>query len=173
MPVIHLVEGPVGAGKSTYAAKLGEQHAAPRLILDDWMATLFRADRPEKDVMVWYMERKRRCIEQIWNVACDLVNAGSDVVLELGLIRYQDRAEFYSRVDAAGYQLKVHVLDAPREVRRERVHERNAAQGSTFFMVVPDEIFELASDLWQMPDDEEAAERNICLVSTQPNRGKG
>jgi predicted kinase len=166
MPVIHLVEGPVGAGKSTYAAKLGAQHAAPRLILDDWMATLFRADRPEKEVMAWYMERKRRCIEQIWNVACDLVAAGSNVVLELGLIQRGDRAEFYSRVDAAGYQLKVHVLDAPREVRRQRVRERNAAKGSTFFMPVPDEIFELASDLWQIPDETECAEQNIYLVST-------
>ena len=164
MPVIHLVEGPVGAGKSTYAVSLGVKYAAPRLILDDWMATLFRADRPEQDVMVWYMERKRRCIEQIWNVACDLLEADSNVVLELGLIQRQDRVEFYSRVDTAGYQLQVHVLDAPREVRRQRVHKRNTAKGSTFFMVVPDEIFELASDLWQAPDEMECEERNICFV---------
>ncbi len=168
MPVIHLIEGPVGAGKSTYAASLSVEHAAPRLILDDWMATLFRADRPEKDVMVWYMERKRRCIEQIWNVACDLADAGSNVVLELGLIQRQDRAEFYSRIDATDYRLKVHVLDAPREVRRLRVQERNAVQGSTFFMVVPDEIFELASDFWQAPDEVECMERDVCLISTHP-----
>jgi predicted kinase len=164
MAVIHLVEGPVGAGKSTYAAHLGMAHAAPRLILDDWMATLFRADRPETDVMVWYLERKQRCIEQIWNVAIDMVEAGSNVVLELGLIRRQDRAEFYSRVDAAGYKLEVHVLDAPRDIRRQRVRERNMAQGGTFFMVVPDEIFELASDLWQVPDEIECEERNIYFV---------
>jgi len=164
MAVIHLVEGPVGAGKSTYAARLGLEHTAPSLILDDWMATLFRADRPETDLMAWYMERKRRCIEQIWNVASGMAMAGSNVVLELGLIRHQDRAEFYSRVDAAGYQLKVHVLDAPRDIRRQRVRERNLAMGSTFFMAVPDEIFELASDLWQAPDEIECEERSIYFV---------
>ena len=169
MPVIHLVEGPVGSGKSTYAAKLGGEHAAPRLILDEWMATLFRADRPETDVMAWYMERKRRCIEQIWNVASDLIGTGSNVVLELGLIQRQDREDFYSRADAVGYPLKIHVLDAPRDVRRQRVRERNAVQGSTFSMVVPDEIFELASDLWQVPDEQECAQRNICFISTHGN----
>ena len=169
MPVIHLVEGPVGSGKSTYAAKLGDEHAAPRLILDEWMATLFRADRPETDVMAWYMERKRRCIEQIWNVASDLIEAGCNVVLELGLIQRHDRADFYSRADAVGYPLKIHVLDAPRDVRHQRVRERNAVQGSTFSMVVPDEIFELASDLWQVPDEQECAQRNICFISTHGN----
>lgn len=164
MAVIHLVEGPVGAGKSTYAARLGMEQAAPRLILDEWIATLFRADRPETDVMNWYMERKRRCVEQIWNVASDLVEKGGNVILELGLIQRQDREEFYSRVDAAGYQLKVHVLDAPRDVRRERVRERNSAKGGTFFMPVPDEIFELASDLWQAPDEAECEARNIHFV---------
>lgn len=166
MPVIYLIEGPVGSGKSTYATRLSTEYAAPRLILDDWMATLFRADRPETDVMAWYMERKRRCIEQIWNVASDLVEAGNNVVLELGLIQRQDRVEFYSRADGIGYQLEIHVLDAPRDIRRQRVQERNTAQGSTFSMVVPDEIFELASDLWQAPDEMECAERNICFIST-------
>jgi len=166
VPTIHLVEGPVGAGKSTFAAQLGLAHSAPRLILDEWMATLFRPDRPETDVVTWYLERKRRCIEQIWSLACDFVEAGTNVVLELGLIQRQDREELYGRVDAAGYELVVHVLDAPEAVRRERVRRRNVEQGSTFQMVVSDEIFERASGLWQPPDEGECAEREIRFVST-------
>ena len=66
MPTIHLIEGPVGAGKSTFAAKLMHEHSAPRLNLDEWMVVLFRPDRPEgDDIMAWYAERKQRCIEQI------------------------------------------------------------------------------------------------------------
>lgn len=166
MPVIHLVEGPVGSGKSTYAGKLGAELSAPRLILDEWMATLFRADRPQTDIVPWYMERKRRCLEQIWSVACDLLESGSSVVLELGLIQQMDRTDFYSRADAAGYALQVHVLDAPREVRLQRVRNRNREQGNTFSMVVPDEVFNLASDLWQPPDDAECCERDILLINT-------
>lgn len=168
MATVHLVEGPVGAGKSTFAAQLARSHAAPRLILDEWMVTLFRADRPEADLMQWYGERKQRCIEQIWRVTCDLIDAGTSAVLELGLVQAQDRSDFYARIDAAEYPLRVYVLDAPRAVRRARVHARNDAQCGTFQMVVPDEIFESASDLWEPPDDLEIGARNIEFVSATP-----
>jgi hypothetical protein len=56
------------------------------------------------------------------------------------------------------------VLDAPRELRRERVLRRNTQQGATFSMVVPPHIFELASDLWQPPGEAECAQRNVVWV---------
>jgi len=167
MATIYLVEGPVGAGKSTFAARLSVTHAAPRLILDEWMATLFRADRPSDGFVDWYVERKRRCIEQIWHVACDMIDTGTNVVLELGLVQRQDRSDFYARVDASGTTLKVYVLDAPEHVRRQRVHTRNVEKGSTFKMEVSDEIFALANRMWEEPDDSEAAERDIEFVDTR------
>lgn len=167
MPRIHLVEGPVGAGKSTFASALAERHRAPHLDLDDWMATLFRPDRPEQGVMEWYAERKDRLLEQMWKVAQDVLASGSDVVLELGLIRQQMRLDFYDRVEAADQELTVHVLEASREVRRERVRQRNSERGPTFSMEVPDAFFELASDLWEPPDDFEREGRDLRLVSTE------
>jgi len=163
---IHLIEGPVGAGKSTLAAQLTQRHAAPRLILDDWMVTLFRPDRPATGVMEWYAERKDRCIEQIWKVTCGLIDAGTDVVLELGLIQQSIRQQFFDRVDAAGYELTVYVLDASRDTRRERVRQRNRAKGQTFAMDVPDAFFEMASDMWQPFDDFESEGRDVQFIST-------
>jgi predicted kinase len=100
---IHLIEGPVGSGKSTLASKLCSEHKAPRLILDQWMATLFGPDRPSSEFVEWYIERKDRCIDQIWSVACDIVETGSDVILELGLIQQSIRDRFCDRVDLEGY----------------------------------------------------------------------
>ena len=164
MATIYLIEGPVGAGKSTFAAQLSWTHAAPLLNLDEWMVTLFRPDRPNTDFMQWYSERKLRCIEQIWKVTCDLLDTGTNVILELGLVQTQDREDFYSRVDAAGYELEVYVLDAPEAVRRQRVRDRNNKKGSTFKMEVSDEIFELANSAWQAPDDVECRDRDIHTV---------
>ncbi len=166
MATAYLVEGPVGAGKTTFAAQLCLRHHAPRLVLDDWMARLFRPDRPATDVVPWYLERKRRCLDQIFQVASDLLEAGSSVVLELGLIGAGERLDFYGLADAAGWELRVYVLDAPLEVRRRRVQARNREQGPTFSMVVPDEAFELASRLWQPPSDAEVTERRIEMVTT-------
>jgi predicted kinase len=65
MASIHLIEGPVGAGKSTFAGRLALTHNAVHLNLDEWMVRLFQADRPEADFMEWYLERKQRCIEAL------------------------------------------------------------------------------------------------------------
>src|SRR5579859_6807812 len=140
MARIHLVEGPVGAGKSTFVAQLRKQHAAPGLILDSWFVRLFSPDRPVEGLMKWYIERKERCMAQIWAAALEVLDAGHDVVLELGLVERASRERFYSLVQDAGYELTIYALDAPREVRRERVRKRNQEKGATYAMDVP-EVF--------------------------------
>lgn len=167
MAHLHLVIGPVGAGKSTFGLQLARDHSAVRLTLDEWMAELFSPDRPDAGVMEWYVERTGRCIEQIWRVATRIIDVGTDVVLEIGLIQRRDRTRLYKRVHDAGLELKIYVLDAPREVRRERVEERNRVRGATFSMVVPPPIFDLASDLWEPPDEAECSGRNVRFISTR------
>jgi len=162
---IHLVEGPVGAGKSTYAAQLAVQYSAPRFNLDEWMVTLFSADRPETGFMPWYAERKDRCIEQIWNLSSDLIESEQSAVLELGLIQREDRRDLYKRVDDMEISLVVYVLDVPKEVRQQRVRQRNTQRSGTFRMHVSDKIFELANSMWQAPDEVECRERNIQYVN--------
>jgi predicted kinase len=161
MARIHLIIGPVGAGKSTFALALTQEHRALRMNLDEWMAQLFRPERPEEGMMEWYAERTARCLELIWTLTERALLADTNVVLEVGLIRRSDRERFYERVEAGDYDLTVYVLDAPRDERRERVKQRNREQGKTFSMVVPLEIFELASDLWQGPDEQECRDRDV------------
>ncbi len=163
---IHLIIGPVGAGKSTFARQLASERAALRLTLDAWMAVLFSADRPSQSVMPWYLERSARCIEQIWTTARDMIELCADVVLEIGLIQSSERVKFYRRVDEAKLAMTVYVLDAAREVRRERVEERNRSRGVTFSMVVLPAIFELASDLWESPDAVECEGRDVRFIFT-------
>ncbi|TWG34682.1 putative kinase [Acidovorax delafieldii] len=172
-PRVHLVIGPVGAGKSTFARQLVYLHRAVPLNLDDWMATLFSADRPGQpgaDVMAWYVPRTLRCLAQIWKTAEAVLHAGGDVVLEVGLIQQHQRDAFYARMGPWADAMVVYVLDAPREVRRARVLRRNAEQGATFSMVVPPHIFELASDLWQPPDEVECANRSVVWVPVADHR---
>lgn len=165
MARIHLVEGPVGAGKSTHVASLQLLHAAPALILDAWFVRLFSPDRPAEGLMPWYVERKERCFTQIWTTARDILDRGHDVVLELGLVERASRERFYAMVDEAGYDMTVYLLDAPREVRRERVQRRNREKGPTFAMEVPEAFFEMASDHWQPMDDVEIEIRDVQVVA--------
>jgi predicted kinase len=162
MAPLHLVFGPVGSGKSTFARQLAQQHRAVRLTVDDWMAQLYGADeRPAVGRIEWYLERRQRCLEQLWRLTRELLAVGTPVVFEPGLIRREEREALYARADGAGLALTVHVLDAPREVRRERVLRRNRERGDTFAMEVPLPFFELASDMWEPPDEDERRERDI------------
>jgi hypothetical protein len=72
----------------------------------------------------------------------------------------------FRRVDASGFGMSAYVLDAGRDIRRERVLTRNRAKGSTFSMVVPLEVFELASDLWEPLDPAECAGRDVRFLRT-------
>lgn len=161
---LQLIEGPVGAGKSTYAKSLARGGNAVHIALDEWFAALFSPDRPGQDIIPWYIERKDRLIDLIWSHGKRLLDGGCGVILELGLIQQAARMDFLDRVQGEGYDFTVHVLDAPIALRRERVRQRNLQQGATFAMVVPDHIFELASSQWQPPDDDECARFRIEFV---------
>jgi uncharacterized glyoxalase superfamily protein PhnB/predicted kinase len=170
-PRIHLVIGPVGAGKSTYAIGLAREHAAIRLTLDEWMSGLFSPDRPDSGLVEWYVERAGRCIEQIWRIAEAMLGLGTSVILEIGLLKQSEREAIYQRIADAGIELTIHALDAARDVRRERVLARNQVKGSTFSMVVPPAIFELASDLWEPLDPTECEGRDVRSIRTDvPDR---
>jgi len=167
MQTIHLIEGPVGAGKSTYCASQAKRIGAVHIALDEWFFRLFTPDRPGTDVVRWYMQRKARLVDLIWNHALALAASGATPILELGLVQRQSRADIYRRAREAGVALRVCVLEASRDLRRERVARRNEEKGPTFSMVVSEAIFEMASDMWERPDDTEIEENRIELISTE------
>jgi predicted kinase len=164
MPVVHLIEGPVASGKSTFARSLASAERGVHIALDQWFSTLFSPDRPTQNFVPWYLDRKDRLLHLIWDHCRRLLDAGANVILELGLIQEGPRIEFCRRVQEDGYDLIVHVLDAPIDVRRERVQRRNREHGATFSMIVPDHIFEMASHLWQSPGEIERSEFSVRFI---------
>ena len=157
-PTIHLVIGSTGAGKSTYARQLAEKTSGARFAIDEWITALYGEDRPVDADYHWYRERIDRATDKIWRVASQLVNLGMDSVLEIGLTQHVEREKFYQRVREAGVTLRLHVLDAPREVRWQRVEQRNQHQGETFSMEVTRGMFDFVEEMWEPPKEEEMRE---------------
>lgn len=58
-------------------------------------------------------------------------------------------------------RFNVYALDAPREVRREQGRRSN-----TFSMVVPDHGFNIASDMWEPPDQDETQMHAVRCIAT-------
>ncbi|MCA9570827.1 MAG: ATP-binding protein [Myxococcales bacterium] len=158
MGVLHLPIGPVGAGKSTWSLRQTALHVD----VDTWMVDLFGADpRPSTDVLAWYLERRERVRRRAWAVATDALELGMDVVLELGLVGRAERIDAYHRALALDAEVRIHWIDAPRGERRARVLARNTQAGA---QVVPEAMFERASDAWEPPDDDEVARYGISRV---------
>lgn len=102
------------------------------------------------------------------SLAHGLVKHGQDAIVELGLIKAEDRLSLYSAMETENQAYTVHVLDATRDERQRRVRKRNKEEGETFAMLVSDEVFTLASDLWEPvgPEEMRGREANFIHVNT-------
>ena len=149
-----MICGPVGAGKTTFGRKLAAERKAAFFCLDEWMATLFMMDAPTPITLEWALPRTQRCEQQIWRVAQQFIALGTDVMLELGFFTREQRARMRELARADGLTIQTHVLDVPREVRRERVRRRN--QGSaTYTVEVDDAMFDWAEGYYEPLDGDE------------------
>jgi predicted kinase len=152
---LHVIFGPSGAGKTTYAHAFARRERAVAFILDDWMARLFGPDMPTPLEYDWMIERVGRCEAQIWSSAAAVIAAGTSVILDIGLMRTADRARVREIAEAVELPLQFHFVDAPQEVRRTRVGERNVVRGESFAIEVTPEIFEFIEGVYEAPEPEE------------------
>ena len=142
MASIHMICGPVGAGKTTYAIKLAEELVAVRFSIDDWISQLFFPDKPDPVTYEWAVARAMRCETRIAAVSRSILELGTDVIWDLGFMERTQRDRIMGEVADSPYSVRLHSVDAPADVRRERVRRRNVERPEGYVMEVTDEIFD-------------------------------
>jgi predicted kinase len=152
---LHVIFGPSGAGKTTYAHEFARRERAVAFILDDWMARLFGPDMPSPLEYDWMMDRVGRCEAQIWSTAAGVMATGASVILDIGLMRKADRTRIRDIAQAVDLPLQFHFVTAPQAVRRARVEARNEVRGETFAIEVSPAHFEFIEGVFESPDPEE------------------
>jgi predicted kinase len=152
---LNVIFGPCGAGKTTYAHTFARREKAVAFILDDWMARMFGPDMPDPIEYEWMLERVARCEAQIWSVAAAIIGSGGSVILDIGLMRRADRARIRKIAEATGLPLRFHFVDAPQEVRRERVAGRNVVRGENFAIEVSPDMFDFIEGVYEPPEPDE------------------
>lgn len=152
---LHVIFGPSGAGKTTYAHAFARREKAVAFILDDWMARLFGPDVPQPIEYEWMIERVQRCEAQIWSSAAGVLATGTPVILDIGLMRRADRARVRQIATAAELPLQFHFVTASPGARRARVAERNVVRGENFAIEVTPELFDFIEGVYEPPEPEE------------------
>lgn len=163
---IHLISGPIGAGKTTYALKLSDDLGCVCFSIDDWMVTLFGDDFPSTMDPAWIFPRVARCEKQIWSVARRLAKLGTSCVLDLGFQRAEHRRIYRKLINEAGLELQLHAIDADEGERWRRVEARNSEKGSTYRLTVTRQMFEIFEAAWSPPTHEEMTAMNGVRMVT-------
>jgi predicted kinase len=153
MTTVHIVFGPQGAGKSTYASALAGSQQATHFSIDQWMAQLYGPDLPRPLDIRWIFERVERCERQIWTTACQIASTGGDVVLDLGFMKQRNRAKFIELCAQASVRCALHYVTANVDLRRRRVSARNAEKGSTFAFEVTPAMFNFMEKEFEQPSE--------------------
>ena len=155
-----LVCGPTGAGKTTYSIATARDIAAVRFSIDPWMQTLFAKDMTSLDYE-WMIDRVYRCYAQIWEVSEQILRLDGKVVLDLGLTSQEQRRFFSERSEALGVTAETHYLDAPQDIRRERVAKRNAEKDPAVYSFdVTNMMFDFMEPRFEKPDATELEHGN-------------
>jgi len=150
-----IVCGPTGAGKTTYSLSLAKEIEAIKFSIDPWMQTLFAKDMTSLDYQ-WMIERVNRCNEQIWEVSEQILKNNGNVILDLGFTTKAQRDVFVNRANELGIDSEVHYLEAPRNIRKQRIEKRNSEKDpAVYALEVTDMMFDFMEPRFEIPDQEE------------------
>jgi predicted kinase len=151
-PVVYLLVGLTGSGKTTYAKRRLESAGAVRLSVDERVHERhgrYGVDYPERD----YFALETPVVAEVRDELVDLVAAGRDAVLDHGLWLRSDREEWKKLVVEAGGRPKVLYFPVPREELLRRLEERNEREDGNALTVTPEALADFY-DRFEPPHDE-------------------
>ena len=122
-PTVHLLCGLPGAGKTTLARQLEAGLPAVRFSLDEWMLSLYPEHHfASRD----YGELAETCKLLIWDTARQVLQCGTDVVLDWNQWSRGRRAVWAGKAEAAGAAVVVHYVRTPLQASIQRAAGRAA-----------------------------------------------
>jgi predicted kinase len=149
-PVVYLICGFIGAGKTTFAKKLEGKTGAVRITKDEW-SIRFIGNDPTID---GYAEWDRKIIGLSRDFAFYLAGKGIDVIIDEGFWAKEERDEMKRKIEAAGAKAVMYYVETPIETIRERVAGRNGNLTKDSFKI-GEEMLDSYLMHWQPPSEDE------------------
>ena len=123
-PVLHMVCGKIGAGKSTLTRRLAQAPATVCISEDTWLAALYPG---ESHALPDYVRAAGRLKQAMGEHVCALLGAGVSVVLDFPANTVSNRAWARGLFEQAGAAHQLHFLDVPDDICKARLRARNTS----------------------------------------------
>ena len=149
-PIVYLICGFIGAGKTTFAKKLEEKTGAVRITKDEWSIRFIGNDPTIDGHAQW----DHKIIDLSRDVAFQFAQKGTDVIIDEGFWEKETRDEMRKRTDAIGAKAVLYYVDTPIETIRERVVGRNRNVTKDSFHI-SEELLDSYLKYWQPPTKDE------------------
>lgn len=147
-----LICGKICSGKSFYTERLRKEHGAVMLSVDEITLSLFGQHIGEK-----HDEICERTQKYLFEKSLEIVEVGTDVILDWGFWQREDREyarEFYKN---RGVPCEFHYVDISDGAWKRNLAERNAAvsAGKTAAYFVDDNLAAKFERMFEVPDKSE------------------
>ena len=156
-PILTLMVGLPGAGKTTLAKELEQATGAVRFTPDEWHLFLFGDDFHDPREHALHDQRHDRVEELQWRLGKRLLAQGVSVILDFGFWAKEQREEKYREAQALGVEFSLCYVHAPLEELCRRLEARVQAGQKDVFQTITREDMEQWAALFQEPDEEELA----------------
>jgi predicted kinase len=142
-----LPDGIACSGKTTYSRRLQQERSAVLFIIDEVLIRLNITDFAAVGAADEFIKEK----------ACEIANAGVDVILESGYFHKEDRARMKNYFADRDIPYEWHYLDVSPETWRKNIDKRNAAHkdGESTTYVIDETVKAMFEQRFQPPSREE------------------
>ncbi|MEV6326329.1 ATP-binding protein [Streptomyces sp. NPDC051909] len=150
MTTLFLMVGLPGAGKTTEARRLADEHGALRLTPDEWMLPLFGTAEADgkRDVLEGRM---------LW-LALEAVKLGTDVVVDFGCWSRDERSAIRWLAEAEGAAFRMVYLSVDPATQRARIARRQESTPEGTFPMTEADLAQWRA-YFEEPDPVEAEGR--------------
>jgi predicted kinase len=133
-PIVYLMLGLPGSGKTTFSRKLQQDLDISRLSLDEEYSKIGGDLASPK----WDMSIEAEANERIKHQVKEIIECGESVILDFCPWRREDRHEYRKYIESIGAVGHVYYFNVPSDELRRRLEVRNSNSSNDTHIVTPD-----------------------------------